>query len=73
MILQKSFVQISQVLIKTSMKLKMYLNRKNLREKETVRDEHCNIDIPTIHLQLKNPYQKMKQGEGCYRGGKQPK
>ena len=73
MILQKSFVQISQLLIKTSMKLKMYLNRKNLREKETLRDEHCNIDIPTIHSQLKNRYQKMKQEEGCYRGGKQPK
>ena len=55
------------------MKLKMYRNRKNLRKKEIVRDEHCNIDIPTIHLQLKNPYQKMKQEEGCYRGGKQPK
>ena len=55
------------------MKLKMHLNRKNLRKKETVHDEHCNIDIPTIRLQLKNRYQKMKQEEGCYRGGKQPK
>ena len=55
------------------MKLKMYRNRKNLRKMEIVRDEHCNIDIPTIHLQLKNPCQKMKQEEGCYRGGKQPK
>ena len=70
---QKSFVQIQQLLMKTSMKHTIHQKRKILKKEVTVHVERCSIDILTIHLQLRNHYQKTKLDAGCYHGGKQQK